>query len=139
MFVKTFKSPAAEYHDLRTVEDNGKVTITQAPTITDPISDNDWPDYVGAIRLAESEAPKSLKDMAKDFTLAAVGSALQMMSPWEPSVWETGTNNGRILFADEKEMTYRFKGGATERYRNVKNRVLAADESEIKGILGSIK
>ena len=131
----TFEIPAAPYGTIRTVDADGRVTVTAAPQANDPISNAEWPHYVAAIRLTEPSAPKDLKAKAIDAGIAIGKDMLKTLSPWEPDVWDVGSRNGRILFSDEEEMTYRFKGGATERYRNFKNRMLAADESEIISIL----
>ena len=128
--MKTFKIPQADYSPVRTINVNGVVVMrnTRFANQHAPFTDDDWSKYVAGIRLApQADTRSAFRKGFEDASLGALGKLL----PWEFSEWKAGSE-GRILFSDEENKTYRFKNGATERYDNFENRVLSSDEALLK-------
>ena len=127
-----FEIPDAEYKDVRTVDDNGLVSMTPcAPTDrTAPFSDDDWKKYVNEITLVPKDPDTQGFAKAWDNFKSESMDQLTGLIPWEFAVWEAGAK-GRILFSDEEGKTYRFKKGAIESYDNIQDRAISADEVQL--------
>ena len=126
--------PAAQYGPIRTVSNVGIVsqTDTTPANAAAPFDAVDWPKYIDAISVQDSDQDN---DFVKGLKDAAGLLIMKKIIPLEWWVWKP-SSEGKILFSDCEKHTVRFKNGATESYENP-NRLYSAMETAIKNKLNS--